>query len=340
MKPHGSAKLSPASRLLLVQRVEAGWTMSAVSASLGVSQRTGFKWLRRFREGGEAALADRSSRPERCPHQTPERATTQILHLRAKRLPAWEIAAKIRLARSTVSRVLKRHGLGQLKNLDPREPVRRYEKKRPGELLHLDIKKLGRFDRPGHRVHGDRKRKSKGVGWECAHVAVGDCTRLAYAEVLPNEKKETVADFLTRAKRFYLAHGIRIERLLTDNGPGYCSKHFQKRCKRLGVKHSRTRPYRPQTNGKAERFIQTLSREWACGKTYRSSNSRAKALPKWITSYNLERPHHGIGGVSLSQPRFGGHRERPENGSRRCSDAEEATTFRSRVQAPGRSTGE
>jgi transposase InsO family protein len=298
MKLHGSAKLSPASRLLLVQRVESGWSVSAASASLGVSQRTGFKWLGRFRDGGEAALADRSSRPGSCPHQTPKQKAARILRLRKKRLAAWQIAAKTKLARSTVSRVLKRHGLGQLKNLDPKEPIRRYEKKRPGQLLHLDIKKLGRFNRPGHRVHGDRKKKSRGAGWECAHVAVDDCTRLAYAEVLPNEKKETVADFLTRAKRFYLAHGIRVERLLTDNGPGYCSKHFKKRCKSLGVKHSRTRPYRPQTNGKAERFIQTLSRQWAYGKTYRSSNSRAKALPRWISFYNLERPHHGIGGVS------------------------------------------
>ncbi len=203
MKLHGSAKLSPASRLLLVRRVDDGWSVSAVSASLGVSQRTVFKWLRRFRDGGKAALLDRSSPPTGCPHQTSMRKTGRILRLRGKRLTAWEIAAKTKLPRSTVSRVLSRHGLGQLKNLDPKEPTRRYEKKRPGQLLHLDIKKLGRFDRPGHRVHGDRKRKSKGAGWECAHVAVDDCTRLAYAEVLPNEKKETVADFLTRAKRFY-----------------------------------------------------------------------------------------------------------------------------------------
>ena len=298
MKLHGSAKLSPASRLLLVERVDAGWSVSAVSASLGVSQRTVFKWLRRFRDGGKAALLDRSSRPAECPHQTSVRKTGTILRLRGKRLTAWEISVKTGLPRSTVSRVLKRCGLGRLKSLDPKEPIRRYEKKRPGQLLHLDIKKLGRFDRPGHRVHGDRKKKSKGAGWECAHVAVDDCTRLAYAEVLPNEKKETVADFLTRAKRFYLAHGIRVERLLTDNGPGYCSELFKERCKSLGVKHSRTRPYRPQTNGKAERFIQTLSRKWAYGRVYRSSKARAKALPKWIAYYNLEKPHHGIGGVS------------------------------------------
>ena len=266
-----------------------------------MSTRTAYKWIGRFREGGEASLQDRSSRPGRCPHKTSERSTRRILRLRRQRLVAWEIAARTQIPRSTVSRLLRTHGLGLLKSLETKEPVQRYEKSRPGELVHLDIKKLARFKRPGHRIHGDRKKNSKGAGWECAHVAIDDYTRLAYVEVLPDEKKETVADFLSRAHHFYREQGIVIERILTDRGSGYRSHHFRDRCAELGTRHSMTRPYRPQTNGKAERFIQTLSRKWAFARSYRSSKARTKALPRWIDYYNRKRPHQALGGLAPCQ---------------------------------------
>jgi transposase InsO family protein len=296
MKLHGNAKLTPATRRLLVERIEIeGWTVYDAAVSVGVSERTGHKWLRRFRDGGEAALRDRSSRPKRCPHETSAKRGERILQLRRGRLAAWEIAARLRMPRSTVSRILHRQGLGRLSALEPKEPVRRYEKSRPGEMVHIDIKKLARFRRPGHRVHGDRTRNSPRAGWEHAHVAVDAYSRFSYAEVLPDEKKETVSDFLSRVHDAFRRQGIRIERILTDRGPGYSSKLFSTRCKDLGVRHSRTRPYRPQTNGKAERFIQTLTRKWAYGRTYQSSAHRARALPKWIDHYNQRRPHHAIG---------------------------------------------
>ena len=302
MKLHRNAKLTPEGRQLLVRRIEdEGWTVNEAAESVGVSERTAYKWLRRFREGGEAALWDRSSRPRRCPHETPVRRCGRVLELRKRRLVAWEIAARLRMPRSTVSCILKRHGVGRLSDLEVKEPPRRYEKSRPGELVHIDIKKLARFQRPGHRVHGDRRKSSPRAGWEHAHVAVDAYSRFSYAEVLPDEKKETVADFLSRVVTVFREHGIEVERILTDQGSGYRSRHFRDRCDDPGVRHSQTRPYRPQTNGKAERFIQTLSRKWAYGRSYRSSAHRAKALPRWIRSYNFERPHHALGLITPAE---------------------------------------
>jgi transposase InsO family protein len=302
MKLHGSAKLSPASRRLLVARVrEEGWAVGRAAESLGVSERTAYKWLRRFEDEGASGLFDRSSRPRDCPHRTPQRKEKRILRLRGRRLVAWQIAQQTGVPRSTVSRVLERHGLGRLENLEPKPTVRRYERSRPGELVHLDVKKLGRFQRPGHRVHGDRRRNSSGAGWECVHVAVDDYTRLAYVEVLPNERKETVTGFLTRTQLFFQEQGIQIERVLTDNGSGYRSRLFRDRCREIGAEHKKTKPYRPQTNGKAERFIQTLCRGWAYAKSYRSSKTRANALPNWLQHYNHKRPHQALGGIAPCQ---------------------------------------
>ena len=271
--------------------------MTAAAEAVGVGRSTAYKWLRRWQERGQAGLEDRSSAPHRIPHKTSGPLLRRIEQLRRKRWTGRAIAARLGLARSTVSAWLRRMGLGLLRALTPPRVVRRYEKLRPGELLHLDVKKLGRFRRPGHRVTGRAAGypRSRGAGWDFVHVCVDDHTRLAYVEVLPDERQETAIGFLKRAATWYRRRGIRPERLLTDNGNCYRSKLFAKACRELEVRQSFTRPYRPQTNGKAERFIQTLLREWAYARRYRSSNQRAKALAPWLVYYNRERPHGGIG---------------------------------------------
>lgn len=299
MRIHRSAKLTPHGRKLLVERVVVwGWKVAEAAASAGVSERCAYRWLRRYREEGVSGLVDRSSRPHRSPTRTSARAVRRIVRLRRRRLVAWEIAQRLGMPRSTVSRVLKREGLSRLSSLETPEPVRRYERQRPGELLHLDTKKLARIQRVGHRIHGDRSLKVRGAGWEHAHAAVDDHSRLGYSEVLPDERATSVTVFLERAVSWYQERGVHIERVMTDQGSGYRSRLFNDTCRRLGIRHLYTRPYTPKTNGKVERFIQTLTRKWAYAQTYNSSERRARALPAWLDHYNRHKPHHGIGGIT------------------------------------------
>lgn len=293
MNIHKNARTTPLSRALMIKRVlEQGWTVPAVAGAAGVSERTVYKWLARYREEGAAGLRDRSSVAHRLPHALSSAWVGLIRTLRQGRLVAYAIAQQLKLARSTVSAVLARLGLGKLALLNPPAAVVRYEHGAPGELLHLDIKKLGRFRSPGPAFSGHWRKA--GGGWEYVHVAVDDCSRLAYAEVLPNQKRYTTAQFLIRALRFYQQRGIRVLRVLTDNGGAYRSRPFAKVCRWLQIHARRTRPYRPQTNGKAERFIQTLIRGWAHAITYLSSEHRAQALMPWLRFYNEERPHASL----------------------------------------------
>lgn len=295
MRIHPNAKTTPKGRALLVQRVIAeAWSVAEAAQAAGISERSAYKWLARFKKLGPASLEDRSSAPARVPRRTCRTRVRQILRLRRQRRTSWEIAEQISMPRSTVSAVLRRHGLNRLSNLDPKPPVRRYEKTRPGELVHLDIKTLSRIRGVGHRIHGDRSRRVRGIGWEYAHVAVDDATRLAKVEMQADQKGESAVVFLERVVAWCRELGIRIERILTDNGSCYRSKVFRRACKLLGIKQSYTRPYRPQTNGKAERFIQTLIRGWAYGCSYASSTQRTQALPAWVHHYNHERPHGSL----------------------------------------------
>jgi len=295
MDLHSGARTCPASRALLVRRIRAEqWTVDAAAKAAGISVRTAYKWLARARAG---ELHDRSSRPHRSPRATPEPWRALILELRRCRLTGAQIAHRLKLRRSTVARVLRRAGLARLLSLAPPEPVVRYEHQRPGDLLHLDVKKLGRFRRPGHRIHGDRQRCSPDVGWEFVHIAIDDYSRVAYVEVLPNELGITTAAFLQRALAWFRRRGIRVRRILSDNGSPYVSKVFRADCAAQHVRHLRTRPYRPQTNGKAERFIQTLLREWAYVRPYPTSGRRRGALPGWLRHYNFHRPHGSLDGL-------------------------------------------
>jgi transposase InsO family protein len=296
MKLHGNARLSPKGRLLLCQRViERGWSLAAAAEAAGVSERTAGKWVGRYRAEGEAGLADRSSAPHRVPARTDERRVELIAALRRLRMTGAEIALCLGMALSTVSGILTRVGLGKLSRLDPPEPANRYERRHPGELIHIDVKKLGRIgDGAGHRVHGDRRKRSRGVGWEYVHVCVDDATRLAYVEVLGDEKATTAIGFLRRAIAFYARHGVSVQRVMTDNGSAYRSTIHALACRALAVRHLRTRPYRPRTNGKAERFIRTLLASWAYGPIYASSHERTAALDGWIWTYNHRRPHGAL----------------------------------------------
>lgn len=296
--PHQNARLTVYSREQIVARIGAGQSAVEVAEAFGVSVRTVRKWVARFKAGGRAALSNRASAPIRRPRRLPDRVVAVIVWMRRRlRLTASAIAARLGLPRSTVARWLTRVGLGRLSQLDPPEPVRRYQRERPGELLHLDIKKLGRFDRPGHRVTGTRRGcRNRGAGWDFVHVAVDDATRLAYVEVLPDERKDTTTGFLLRALRWFRHHGIRVERVMTDNGSAYRSRRFRKVLRWLAIRHIYTRPYTPKTNGKAERFIQTLLREWAYGLAHPSSNARNADLPRWLDWFNRSRPHSALKG--------------------------------------------
>lgn len=298
MQLHANAKLCPSSRVLLVRRVlEGGWSISQVAAAQGVSERTAYRWLARWR-AGDRVLLDRSSAPRRVPRRTPPSVERVIEQLRRLRMTSTRIAAELTMAVSTVCAVLARLGLNRLSRLEPLEPANRYERRRPGELVHLDIKKLTRFVRPGHRVTGRGVPGSRGQlrqGVELVHVAVDDYSRVAYVEILPNERAETCAEFLGRAVAWFAQHAVRVERVLTDNGPGYRSTTFSTTCQQLGIRPSRTRPYRPRTNGKAERFIQTMLREWAYARRYHTSDERNLALAPWIDYYNHRRPHSALG---------------------------------------------
>jgi transposase InsO family protein len=306
MKLHGNARTCPKSRRLLVERVEStGWSVTTAAEAAGVSERTAYRWLRRWREEGAAGLLDRSSAPKSMPHRTAAERVAVIEKLRRLFMTAAEIAEVLGMALSTVSAVLKRIGLGKRSRLKPPEPPNRYERKRPGELVHLDIKKLGRIAGVGHRISGSRKSQKKqrrakrrvgALGWEFVHVAVDDATRLAYAEVLPNEQGETAAAFLRRAVAWFAAFGIEVERIISDNGACYRSRAHALAYRELGIaRHLFTRPYRPRTNGKAERFIQTLVNRWAYGAIYGSSAERTAALAGWLTHYNFRRRHGSLG---------------------------------------------
>ncbi|HKC18712.1 MAG TPA: IS481 family transposase [Candidatus Dormibacteraeota bacterium] len=296
MDLHANAALSWSGRRELARRVvEQGWTLTAAAEAAGVSVRCARKWVSRYREG-DRVLLDRRSAPHTVWNRTtPERVAT-IATLRRLRMTAAEIAETLQMPLSTVSGILTRTGMGRLGRIGL-EPASRYERSRPGELVHIDVKKLGRIDRPGHRVTGSRHdRRDQGKkGWEYVHIAIDDYSRLAYAEVLPDEKATTAARFLVRAARFYRHHGIHLERVLTDNGAAYIAVVHAIACRRLHIKHLRTRPYRPQTNGKAERFIRTLLAGWAYGAIYGSSHERTTALDGWLWHYNHRRRHSALG---------------------------------------------
>jgi transposase InsO family protein len=310
MKIHANAPLGPKGRATMVRRVlEEGIALTEAAEAAGVSARTAGKWVRRYCAEGEVGLLDRSSAPHTVHNATSAERVEAIAALRRLRLTGPEIAETLEMATSTVSAVLKRIGLGKLSRLQPEEPVRRYEKRRAGELIHIDVKKLGRIGPhgAGHRVlgrswakEGPTKTDAEGVrrlqtGWERVHVCVDDATRLAYVEVLSDEKAATAIGFLKRALAFYRSHGILVEAVMTDNGSAYISVAHALACKALGLKHIRTRPRRPQTNGKAERFIRTMLREWAYAAVYGSSSERAAALSGWVDRYNFRRRHGALG---------------------------------------------
>ena len=297
MNTHKNARMTPFGRALLVSRVrEEGWRVAEAARAAGVSARTAYKWLARFREGGAGALRDKSSAPSRCAHRLPCTQVERIAALRRERLSGPALARHLGLPRSTVGAVLRRLGLNRLNALEPRPPVQRYERERPGELIHIDSKRLGRIDGIGHRITGDRTGQSskRGTGWEALHVAIDDASRLAYTEILPDEKTERALGFLERALGFFARHGVRVERVMSDNGAAYKSHAFRAALARKGIRHKRTRPYRPQTNGKAERFIQTSLREWIYGAPYASSAERSAAMRPWLTYYNTQRPHSAL----------------------------------------------
>jgi transposase InsO family protein/transposase-like protein len=306
MKLHANAALSLTQRRRMVLRVlEQGWSIKAAAAAAETSPRTCGKWVSRYRASSESGLLDHSSAPRLVANRTDERRIEAIAALRRLRFTGPEIAELLGMALSTVSGILTRIGMGRLGRLGM-EPVERYQRARPGELIHIDVKKLGRIERgAGHRVTGRRRGnptrtdgsgiRRRQVGWECVHVAIDDCTRLAYAEVLPDEKTVTVIGFLRRAVGFYRRHGITVERLMTDNGSAYRSGVHAIACRALGIRHLRTRPYRPQTNGKAERFIRTMLGGWAYGAIYRDSRERTAALDGWLWTYNHRRRHSAIG---------------------------------------------
>jgi transposase len=297
MKLHANARLSVKGRELLIDRIHTqGWSLSQAAGAAGVSERTAFKWVARFRLEGEQGLFDRSSAPRSSPARTPEERVQVIAALRRLRMTGAEIAECLDMALTTVSGILSRIGMGKLGRLGI-EPAIRYERGVPGELIHVDVKKLGRIGRgAGHRVSGNRGpgQRSRGAGWEFVHVCVDDATRLAYVEVLDDEKATTAIGFLKRAIGFYASHGIAVQELLTDNGGAYRSTVHAIACRALGIRHLRTRPYRPQTNGKAERFIRTMLGGWAYGAIYRNSAERTAALTGWLERYNWRRPHGSL----------------------------------------------
>ncbi len=298
MDIHKNARLTPLGLERLVKMVLGGQTPKAVSEAVGVCPRTARKWVERYEREGMPGLQDRSSRPRRLHRPTPQPVIEFIEALRRQRLTGKAIAAEVGVSPATVSRVLRRLGLNKLSALAPAEPVRRYEREHPGEMIHIDIKKLGRFDRVGHRITGDRtgQSNSRGIGWEFLHVCIDDASRVAFSKLMETERKDCAVHFLEAAVAYYKSLGVTVERVMTDNGSCYRSRAFRDACKLLGLKHIRTRPYTPKTNGKAERFIQTSLREWAYARAYDTSGQRAQELPFWIHRYNWHRPHGGING--------------------------------------------
>lgn len=299
MNTHKHARLTYARRAQMVRQItEEGLSAVEAAALHGVTAQTARKWLGRFLARGETALIDASSRPACSPRTTEPATALLIVELRQRRMLQRQIARSVGVSASTVSRVLARAGMSKLSDLQPAEPVQRYEHAAPGELLHIDTKKLGRIERPSHRVTGNRRDSVDGAGWETLFVAVDDHARIAYTAMHPDEKRPQAVQFLRDAVSYYASLGVTIKRLLTDNGAAFRSKDFAVCCKQLGIVHKFTRAYRPQTNGKAERFIQSALREWAYGWTYQHSTERTAALVSWQHHYNWHRPHAGIGGAA------------------------------------------
>ena len=308
MNTHKNARLTFARRLEMVRDMtEQGLSPSLASMTHGVSEPTARKWLGRFLVRGEVGLSDRSSRPAFSPRAIAPGKALAIVELRRRRLTHARIAVSLGVSQSTVGRVLARAGLSKLSDLIPAEPIRRYEHALPGHLLHIDTKKLGRIERPSHRVTGNRRDTAGGAGWEFLFVAIDDHSRIGFTDMYPDEGKASAVQFLLNCMAYFASIGVRIERVLTDNGNPFRSKLFAKTCTELGLRHSFTRPYRPQTNGKAERFIQSALREWAYPWVYQHSNQRTETLEAWNHHYNWHRPHQGIGGLApmtrLKKPR-------------------------------------
>jgi len=296
MDIHKNARLTPLGRERMVKMVLGGQPPRAVSEAVGVCPRTVRKWVKRYESEGLAGLQDRSSRPQHLHRPTPQPVIERIEALRRRRLTGQAIAAEVGVSPATVSRVLKRLGLNRLSALEPAEPVRRYEREHPGELIHIDIKKLGKFDRIGHRITGKQTgtATSRGSGWEFVHVCIDDASRIAFTQIKPDERKRSATAFLKAAVAYYASLGVKVERVMTDNGSCYRSWVFRRTCTRLKLKHIRTKPYTPKTNGKAERFIQTALREWAYAQAYPNSGRQAAELPFWLHRYNWHRPHGSL----------------------------------------------
>jgi len=295
MNSHKHARLTPIGRALLVQRVlEQGWTVIAASQAAGVSRRTTAKWIARFQAEGLDGLLDRSSRPHRSPRAIHAGTRRRLAQLRRRRWPLWRIARDCGCSLATASRYMKRAGLSRLKSLEPAAEIVRYERQTPGELLHIDTKRLGKIKGIGHRITGDRtKNHNRGIGWDAVHLAIDDHSRVAFARLKPDEGAQSCAEFLREAVAFYAGLGVQVQRVMTDNGTGY-KRVFEAACAAVGVRHIRTRPYTPQTNGKVERLVQTSLREWAYVRPYRSSASREAALQPFIHHYNWHRPHSAL----------------------------------------------
>ena len=292
---HKLARLTPTGRLLMVGRLEAGEAVQAVAEGLLLSTTTVYRWWRRFRTEGVAGLQDRSSRPRHSPRARPRWQRRQIRRLREQRWSSLRIAGALRLPVSTVVHIQRRLGLARLARLEPRRPIVRYERRRPGALVHLDVKKLGRIGHIGHRIHGDRSRRARGIGWEYLHVAVDDATRLAYAEIYQDETAASATAFLSRVTAWLARSGVTVRAVMTDNGSGFRGHRFRALRRQLRLQHVWTRPYSPQTNGKAERFIRTALEAWAYAQPYRTSLARASALTDFLRYYNQARPHSALG---------------------------------------------
>jgi transposase InsO family protein len=297
MDTHKNAPLTPKGREAMVRCVvEGGMGKAAVAHQFNTTPKTVAKWVERFRADGIDGLRDRSSRPLSLPSQTAAATCAVVEALRRQRHTGKHIAAEVGVSPATVSRILRRLGLNRMRDLEPAAPVRRYEREHPGDMIHIDIKKLGRFDKVGHRITGDRtgQSKSRGVGWEFVHVCIDDHSRVAFSQILPDEKASSAVPFLEAAVAYYKSLGVTVTRVMTDNGSCYKAFAFRDACRDLGLKHIRTKPYTPKTNGKAERFIQTALREWAYAQAYPTSHRRGEELPIWLHRYNWHRPHGGI----------------------------------------------
>ena len=293
---HKNARLTPKGREVMLARLQAGQHQVDVAQAMAVSLTTVKKWQRRFRDEGLEGLTDRSSRPRRSPRRLPARVADRVVALRRKRRTGRYIARQLGLSTASVSRILRRVHLSRWRELEPRPPANRYERAEPGELIHLDIKKLGRIKGLGHRITGLHSRllRNRGIGWDFVHVAIDDASRIALADVAPDEHGDTATALFRATIEHYRRRGVRVQRVMTDNGPAYRSTDFKAACQQLGIRHLRTKPYTPRTNGKAERFIQTALREWAYATAYRTSAQRTEALKTWIHHYNWHRPHSAL----------------------------------------------